>query len=205
MSQRVAAAAVAVMLAWTSPAAQRPASSFPDEIFFNGKVIVVDPASRIAQAFAVSEGRFAAVGTDRDVRALAGPRTRVVDLRGRAVVPGFIDNHNHQYHVALLTERGVDLRNVPSLAELLQRLEAAAASGPAGATIFTTTGWSADTFPEKRAPGRADLDAIATDRPIVVYASRGRVHVNSAALNVLGATRDSTVIESSHGRKGRLG
>lgn len=193
MSQRLVAGAVALLLAWASAAAQRPPSSFPDEIFINGKVIVVDPAG-IAQAFAVSGGRFVAVGTNVEVRALAGPRTRVVDLRGRAVVPGFIDNHNHQYHVALLTERGVDLRNVPSLAELLQRLKTAAASGPVGATIFTTTGWSADTFPEKRAPGRADLDAIATDRPIVVYASRGRVHVNSAALTVLGAARDSSVI-----------
>ena len=194
MRPGLAAAAVAVLLAWTAAAAQRPASSFPDAIFINGKVIAVEPASRIAEAFAVSAGRFAAVGTTDEVRGLAGPGTRVVDLRGRAVTPGFIDNHNHQYHVALLTGRGVDLRNVPSLAELLERLKRARGAGPTGVTIFTTTGWNADTFPEKRAPTRADLDAIATDRPIVVYASRGRVHVNSAALNALGATGESTVI-----------
>ena len=87
MRPRLAAAAVAVVFAWTAAAAQRPASSFPDAIFINGKVIVVEPASRIAQAFAVSAGRFAAVGTNDEVRGLAGPRTRIVDLRGRGVVP----------------------------------------------------------------------------------------------------------------------
>jgi predicted amidohydrolase YtcJ len=63
-------------------------------------------------------------------------------------------------------------------------------AGVSSATIFTTTGWSADTFPEKRGPTRQELDAISSDRPTVVYATRSRVQVNSAALKVLGISRD---------------
>jgi predicted amidohydrolase YtcJ len=134
-----------------------------------------------------------AVGTTSEVRALAGPNTQSIDLRGHAVIPGLIDNHNHQYHVALL-RRGVDVEGVASLAEMLERLRRASAAAPPGAAVFTTAGWDPAAFPEKRAPSRKELDAIAADRPIVVYASRGRVHVNSAALRVIGATRDTAIV-----------
>ena len=167
----------------------------PDTIFYNGKIITVDEASPLSEAFAVKGDRFLAVGSNTEVRALASPATRMIDLRGHAVVPGLMDNHNHQYHVALLTLRGVDVQNVPSLAAMLERLRRTAAAGPAGRTIFTTTGWNADVFPEKRAPTRQELDNVAADRPIVVYASRSRLHVNTAALNVLGITRGTDVVE----------
>jgi predicted amidohydrolase YtcJ len=166
----------------------------PEAIYYNGKVVTVDASSTVAAAFAVSDGRFVAVGTSEHMRALAGTPTRLVDLRGRTVIPGLIDNHNHQFHVALLTMRGVDLRDASSLSALLSRLRAAAAAAPAGTTLFTTTGWSPDRFPEKRGPSRSELDQISSDRAIVVYESRGRVYVNSPALKALGASRDTAVV-----------
>ena len=174
--------------------AQRATPLAPDAIYYNGTVATVDARDTVVEAFAVTKDRFVAAGTSAEVRALAGPRTRLVDLRGRAVVPGLIDNHNHQYHVALLTLRGVDLRSVGSLSELLERLRIAAAAAPGGRTLFTTTGWDPAAFPEKRGPSRAELDAIASDRPIVVYESRGRVYVNSAALTALGVKADTPVV-----------
>lgn len=170
-------------------------SAAPDTIFYNGKIITVDEVSPLSEAFAVKGDRFLAVGSNTEVKALAAPATRMIDLRGHAVVPGLMDNHNHQYHVALLTLRGVDVQNVPSLAEMLERLRRAAAAGPPGRTIFTTTGWNADVFPERRAPTRQELDNVAADRPIVVYASRSRLHVNTAALKMLGITRGIDVVE----------
>ena len=170
-------------------------SAAPDAVFYNGKIITVDEASPLSEAFAVKGDRFLAVGSNTEVRALAAPATRLIDLRGHTVVPGLMDNHNHQYHVALLTLRGVDVQKVPSLAAMLERLRRAAMAGPPGATIFTTTGWDADVFPEKRAPTRQELDNVAADRPIVVYASRSRLHVNTAALKMLGITRGSDVVE----------
>lgn len=186
---------VACGLAAVMSASPRSQPSPPDAIYYNGRIATVDASSSVAEAIAVTGDRFVAVGRTADVRASAGPATRLVDLEGRAVVPGLIDNHNHQYHVALLTERGIDLREVPSLEALLARLREAAAREPDGRTLFTTTGWDAGAFPERRGPTRDELDAVTRRHPIVVYASRGRVHVNSAALGVLGITRDRTVLE----------
>jgi predicted amidohydrolase YtcJ len=186
--------AAAALLAAYGLAQQAPQTS-PDTIFYNGTIISVDESRPAAEAFAVKGDRFVAVGSNADVRALASSSTRIVDLRGHTVVPGLMDNHNHQYHVALLTRRGVDVQNVSSLAELLARLRREAAKADEGATVFTTTGWDASTFPEKRGPSRQELDAIDSRRPIVVYASRSRLHVNTAALRALGITRQSEVVE----------
>jgi predicted amidohydrolase YtcJ len=192
--RRVLAAAAALSIsAAMSLSAQRMVKQTPDVIFYNGKVITVDGASHVSEAVAITGDRFHAVGTNAEVRALAGPGTRSIDLRGHAVIPGLIDNHNHQYHAALLL-RGLDLQGAGSLAEMLDRLKRASAAAPAGATIFTNAEWDPNTFPEKRAPTRNELDDIAKDRPIVVYASRGRVHVNTAALRALGVTRDTAVV-----------
>ncbi|MBA2306201.1 MAG: amidohydrolase family protein [Acidobacteria bacterium] len=105
------AAAAALLLTSGVQAARQP--SGPDTIFYNGSIISVDDATPLAEAFAVKDDRFVAVGGNAEVRALATTSTRVVDLRGHTVVPGLMDNHNHQYHVALLTRRGVDVQNNP--------------------------------------------------------------------------------------------
>ena len=200
MTHRLPVAAVLLLIASAfgfaqrAQPAQRTLPDVADAIYYNGKIVTVDVRSQVAEAFAVRGDRFVAVGTNADVRALAGRGTRIVDLHGRTVVPGLIDNHNHQYHVALLTLRGVDMKDVPSLGEMLARLRRAAVAAKPGETIFTTTGWSPEAFPEKRAPTRQELDTIASDRPIVVYASRGRVHVNTAALKALGITRDTPLV-----------
>jgi predicted amidohydrolase YtcJ len=191
---RVFASAAALLLSTSmSLSATRSAWNPPDVIFHHGKIITVDGESRVAESVAIAGDRFYAVGSNTEMEALAGPDTRRIDLRGHAVVPGLIDNHNHQYHVALLL-RGVDLQGVGSLAELLDRVRRAAVTAPAGETIFTTTGWNPNDFPEKRPPTRSELDGISADRPIVVYASRGRAHVNTAALRALGFTGDTALV-----------
>src|SRR5215471_17574934 len=72
--------------------AQQPA---PDLVLLNGKVITVDERFAIAKALAVRGDRLVAVGSNSDVARLAGPNTRRIDLRGRSVIPGLIDNHMH--------------------------------------------------------------------------------------------------------------
>ncbi len=75
-------------------AAPAPAQGI-DTILVNGKILTVDPQSSIRSALAVREGRIAAIGSDADVRRLAGPKTRTIDLQGRTVIPGLIDSHMH--------------------------------------------------------------------------------------------------------------
>ncbi|HVZ23956.1 MAG TPA: amidohydrolase family protein, partial [Vicinamibacterales bacterium] len=168
-----------VLLAASGVLRAQRALPAPDAIYVNAKVVTVDAKESIAQAFAVRGDRFVAVGTTAAMRARAGRATKIVDLHGRTVVPGLIDNHNHQYHVALLSYRGVDLKDVASLGDIEARLRRAVASAPAGATIFTTTGWSPDALPEKRGPTREELDALSSTHPIVVYLSRSRIQANT--------------------------
>lgn len=196
MNSRLFAAAGLMVLAFTTPSAQRMLPAAPDAVFHNGQIITVDAESHVSQAMAIRGGRIMAVGGSAEVRALAGPNTRFIDLAGHAVVPGLIDNHNHQYHVALLTLRGVDLQDAGSLAAMLARLREAAAAAPRGETVFTTTGWDPAVFPEKRAPTRQELDSAAPDHPLVVYASRSLLHVNTAALKALGFTRAAEVVDN---------
>jgi predicted amidohydrolase YtcJ len=166
----------------------------PDEIFFNGKVVTVDASFSVHEAFAVRGDTFVAVGRNADVKALAGPRTRLTDLAGRTVIPGLMDNHTHLYHAALDEFRGVPMADVASLAEMLDRLRAALARAKPGETVVTTGGWTPARFPEKRGPTREDLDRISMDRPIVALRGRGGAVMNSAAMKAAGITRDTDTL-----------
>jgi predicted amidohydrolase YtcJ len=175
----------------TTVYAQRMLPSSPDTVFYNGKVVTIDSEYHVSEAFAVKDGRFLAVGNSDEILAMAGSETKTVDLDDHAVIPGLMDNHNHQYHVALLTLRGVDLQGIQSLSEMMDLLQRAIASAAPGETIYTTMSWSASDLLDKRGPVLEELDRIGPDNPIVVYASRSRLHVNSAALKALGVSRQS--------------
>ncbi len=81
-----------------SSIAQQSINAPPDAIFYNGKIITVDSGFTIAQAFAVRGDLYVAVGTNTAIQALAAQNTRLVDLRGSAVIPGLSDNHDHLYN-----------------------------------------------------------------------------------------------------------
>jgi predicted amidohydrolase YtcJ len=148
----------------------------PDTIFFNGKIITVDSDFAIQQAFAVRGEQYAALGTNAAIRALAGANTRLVDLKGSAVIPGLTDNHDHLYNSAKVM-RGIDLVGATSTAEVVRRLRDGLARAKPGETAFGSVGWRASLT-------RQDLDQISADVPIVALpARRGAAVMNSAALS----------------------
>lgn len=155
----------------------------PDAIFYNGKIVTVDAAFTIQQAFAVRGDEYVAVGTNARIRALAGRNTRLVDLKGAEVIPGLSDNHDHLY----LTEkvmRGVDLVGVTSTEELLKRLRERVAQAKPGETVFGSVGWRATLT-------RKDLDQLSATVPVVALRTRrGSVIMNTAALAKAGITKD---------------
>jgi predicted amidohydrolase YtcJ len=155
--------------------AQQGINAPPDTIFFNGKIITVDSGFAIQQAFAVRAEQYVAVGTNAAIRALAGANTRLVDLKGSAIIPGLTDNHDHLYNSAKVM-RGIDLVGAISTAEVVRRLRGGFAQARPGETVFGSVGW--------RAPlTRQDLDQISADVPIVALrARRGAAVMNSAAL-----------------------
>src|SRR5215813_12039296 len=166
-----------------SSLAQQGLNAPPDAIFYNGKVITVDSGFTIQQAFAVRGDQYVAVGTNAAMQALAGGNTRLVDLRGSAVIPGLSDNHDHLYNSAKVM-RGIDLVGATSTAEVVSRLRNGLTKAKAGETVFGSVGW--------RAPlTRNDLDQISTDVPIVALrARRGAAVMNSAALKKAGISKD---------------
>lgn len=169
--------------------AQLRTATVPDEIFYNGKIITVDADFSIQQAFAVRGEEILAVGEDAPVRALAGPTTRLTDLKGRTVIPGLMDNHNHQYNSAWNLYRGVDLNGVQSKQELLDRIRAAVSKSSPGAPVITNIGWAK--APGIAVPTRQELDAVSAGHILVLMRARGTAYLNSAALKAAGITRDT--------------
>src|SRR5579863_494469 len=182
------------VIAAVGAAAQPGNPLTPDAIFYHGKIVTVDAASDIQQAFAVKGEEFLAAGTNAKIRALAGKNTRLVDLHGSTVIPGLADDHHHVYASARVTWRGVDMVGVTTLAEMSKRLQPAVAKAKPGETVFTTVGWR---IPEGR-PNRQDLDQISTSVPIVaVRGRRGAATLNTAALKAAGITREHPSFEGA--------
>jgi hypothetical protein len=146
-----------------------------DTLLVNGKIVTVDARFSVQQALAVRDGKIVAVGKSADVRKLAGPATRVVDLGGRTVIPGLIDSHLHAIRAALTFATEVNWIGARSLGEATARISAAAKSLPPGAWLIVAGGWNELQFAEKRRPTQAELEAAAPANPVYVQLGYGWV------------------------------
>jgi predicted amidohydrolase YtcJ len=155
-------------------------------VFTSGKVVTVDSSFSIKEAVAIKNGRFVAVGTDGEMRRWIGPRTTVVNLAGRMMIPGLIDSHMHATVAGLTWNSELHWESVRSLADGLKLIEAAAKDKPAGTWIVVGGGWAPTQFPEKRLPTRAELDAVAPKHPVYVQYLRQAAVLNSAGLAAAG-------------------
>src|SRR5882672_2305770 len=175
--------ALSIALVAETSMAQQAGNAPPDTIFYNGKIVTVDLGFTIQQAFAVKGEQYVAVGTNAAIQALAGSNTRLVDLKGSAVIPGLSDNHDHLYNAEKVM-RGIDLVGATSTAEVQRRLKDGLAKAKPGETVFGSVGW--------RAPlTKNDLDQISTDVPIVALRGRrGTAVFNSAALKKARIAKD---------------
>ena len=157
----------------------------PDLILHNATIATCDPQDTMASALAVTGTHVSACGADYDVLHLAGPGTRVVNLRGRFVCPGFADCHVHLTSWALLAGgRQVNLEGSRSLADALERIRVAAVKVPEGKWL-RGRGWDRNHWPEDRFPTAADLDLVTGQMPCVLPSHDGHsVWANSAAMRL---------------------
>lgn len=171
-----------------------------ERLFVNGKIYTLSRSNRRVDALACLGEDILAIGSYSDLQSLRGPHTDVVDLGGRAVIPGLIDSHLHLY-VYAWGRAGVELRGVRSIAELKARVARAAANRPIGSWIWGQN-WDQGLLAEGRWPTREDLDEVAPDHP--VYLDRVCWHVlvaNSAALSRAGIGENMP--DPPHGAIGR--
>jgi predicted amidohydrolase YtcJ len=184
-------------LGWLSPATP-PGSMFQaDLILQNGPVHTMVPGAEPAQAVAIGGGRILAVGTSEALSGLRGPRTRVVDLQGRSVVPGFIDAHGHISQFATVLGMA-DLQPPPAggvsnFADLGRALLAWRDRTGGGLQGWLLgNGYDDSLLAEQRMPTRDDLDAVSRDQPIVIIHVSGHLAVvNSKALELAGITAET--------------
>src|SRR5215510_1294389 len=174
--RRILAGGAVVFLACAG-AMLRGQQSSADLILTNGKIITSDEKFSIAQAVAIKGDRVIAVGTSQQISPLAGPATRRIDLRGRAVVPGLIDNHMHLLRAGTTWTREVRLDGVESRKQALDLFAARAKAIPPGDWVYTIGGWSVDQFADSRKQfTRAELDQIVPNHPVAIQESYYRTY-----------------------------
>ncbi len=162
-----------------------------DLILHHGRIHTVDPARPTASAVAIRDGRFLAVGDDAEVFAYRGPATRVVDAKGRRVIPGLNDSHLHLIRGGLNYNLELRWEGVPSLADALRMLREQAARTPSPQWVRVVGGWTEFQFVERRMPTLEELNAAAPDTPVFVLHLYDRALLNRAALRSVGYTRDT--------------
>ena len=204
MAGRARAAVVAGLLMLGGVSFLRAQQPQADFILSNGKIVTVDERFTVAQAVAVAGERIVAVGTNQDVSRLAGPATRRIDLRGRTVVPGLIDNHMHLLRYGTTWKYEVRWDGIATRKAALDLLRARTSHVKAGEWIYNLGGWAIEQFSDDAKPfTREELDKVAPDHPVFLQASYYEAYLNSRALQALGIDQNpgaNGVVKDAAGR-----
>ena len=191
----------ALVLAACSPAGNEPTSepvveSAPaepsvvaDTVSRNGKIYTVNTEQPWAEAVAIKDGAFIAVGTHADVQAVSGDSTMVVDLDGRMAMPGLVDLHNHAMG-ASMGKANLYFQNPNDREAILAEIKAYAEANP-DLPFIRGEAWNLGVFPGN-SPRKELLDEIVPDRPVYFYSQTGHdAWVNSVTLDLIGIDAES--------------
>jgi predicted amidohydrolase YtcJ len=189
--RRILTAFVAAAILNLGGAAAEAAKPAPaDTVIWGGPIYTDDDAHPKVAAVAVRDGRIVFAGDRARAEAMVGAQTRVIDLKGATMFPGFTDAHAHLREIGE-RELTLNLEGSASLAEAMQRLKARVAETPKGRFVYGVN-WIETHWPEARFPTREDLDSVAPDNPVVLQRSDGHALVaNTLALKLAGITRDT--------------
>jgi predicted amidohydrolase YtcJ len=164
---------------------------YPDLVLHRGLLTTLDRSNPSATAVAIKDGKFAAVGHDHEVTTMAGPETQIIDLKGRQVLPGLIDNHLHIIRGGLNFNMELRWDGVKSLADAMAMLKRQVAITPPPQWARVVGGFTEHQFAEKRLPTIDELNAVAPDTPVFILHLYDRAILNGAALRAVGYTKDT--------------
>ncbi|WP_426437044.1 amidohydrolase [Bradyrhizobium genosp. P] len=162
-----------------------------DLVLHNGLIATLNRSKPAASAVAIKDGKFVAVGSDHEVFALAGTGARVIDLKGRRVLPGLIDNHLHIIRGGLNFNMELRWDGVWSLADAMAMLKKQVAITPPPQWVRVVGGFTEHQFVEKRLPTIEELNVAAPDTPVFILHLYDRAMLNGAALRAVGYTKDT--------------
>jgi predicted amidohydrolase YtcJ len=154
-----------------------PCATARDLRLTNGKIMTMDGKDSVVKEVTIQEGRFAFVGPVGNNK--LNPCTRVIDLKGRTVIPGLIDNHNHFILFGMRPGHEVQLENAVTIPEALAALKGKAATVPAGAWVTTIGDWRPVQFHENRNPTLQELDQAVPDHPVFLLPANGQDVTNT--------------------------
>jgi predicted amidohydrolase YtcJ len=158
-----------------------------DLVLSNGKIVTVDDRFTIAQAVAIKGNRIVAVGANQEMDRLAAPNARRINLRGRTVIPGLIDNHNHLLRAATTWPLELRFDGVGTRKKAIEMIRARAKQVGPGQWVFNIGGWATAQFTDDPKPfTREELDQIAPDNPVALQESYYQVFLNSRGLKAFG-------------------
>jgi predicted amidohydrolase YtcJ len=157
-----------------------------DVLLVNGRIATLDPKRPNAEAIAIRGERIVAIGSERDLSAFRGPKTRVIDAARRTVIPGLNDAHTHFIRGGLTYTNEVRWDGVPSLAEGMRRVREQARRTPPPHWVQVIGGWTWAQFAEKRYPTLDEINAATGDTPCMIMHLYDRAWLNRAAIRVLG-------------------
>lgn len=168
----------------------------PEVIYHNAKVVTVNERFAIAEAVAVANGKVLAVGPNATVRALAGAQTKLVDLGGKTLLPGFYDNHIHLggplqpwKHGGMISALPDWLQGADTLDKLILAIQTKASRTPNGEWIYGEI--AREEWPNTTLPTRWDMDEVSPDHPVALARGPHTLLVNSKALAIAGVTRET--------------
>src|ERR1700678_778287 len=176
----------------------------PDCIVHNAR-IATNGVPSFVEALAIKDGKISAVGTDDEILRQRGPATKVIDAKGRTVIPGLNDSHMHPIRGGLNYNMELRWDGVPSLADALRMLKQQAARTPAPQWVRVVGGWTEFQFAERRMPTLDEINAVSPDTPVFVLHLYDRALLNAAALRAVGYDKNAPDFPSGEVQRDRHG
>lgn len=183
-----------ILMATAAVSALAQTGNFADLVITNANIRTMDANRRIVTSIAVQFGRIVMTGSDADTRPLIGPKTRVIDGKGKTIIPGFNDAHVHFMETGQQLS-SVDLRDAQTPEEFVKRIKAFAEKLPKGRWILGGK-WDHENWKPSDLPTAAMIDSVTPDHPVFIDRLDGHMALaNSAAMRLAGVTKDTKDVD----------